>query len=215
MTSGGLTHRAPELPPSQQVEVKVKDVLTGVGAAVHQEAVAGVSDASFGGDARRGEHEVADQLPVLGGHRVVGGDVLERDEEDVHRGLRADVVEGHATVIPHHELRGDLPIPDLAEHAVGHGGDSAPADSRTEATRAVTRRGIVVSPPGACDGDRSRCPGGGMGSRSRWLLLCALAPSLAVAEPRAYRVASVSEGSKAEAVVSYSLGTHLQTAQEI
>jgi len=54
-----------------------------------------------------------------------------------------------------------------------------------------------------------------MGSRSRWLLLCALAPSLAVAEPRAYRVASVSEGSKAEAVVSYSLGTHLQTAQEI
>jgi len=42
-----------------------------------------------------------------------------------------------------------------------------------------------------------------------------LAPSVALAEPRAYRVAAVSEGSQAEAVVAYSLGSHTQTAQEI
>jgi len=42
-----------------------------------------------------------------------------------------------------------------------------------------------------------------------------LPPSSALAEPRAYRVASASEGSKAEAAVAFSLGTHTQTAQEI
>ena len=35
------------------------------------------------------------------------------------------------------------------------------------------------------------------------------------AEPRTYRVASVAEGSKAEAIVVYSLGSHTQTAGEV
>ena len=43
----------------------------------------------------------------------------------------------------------------------------------------------------------------------------ALLPGLAAAEPRTYRVASVAEGSKAEAIVVYSLGSHTQTAGEV
>lgn len=52
-------------------------------------------------------------------------------------------------------------------------------------------------------------------SRARWLLLAVLVSAPAMGEPRIYRVASPSEGSKAEAVVVYSLGSHTQVAQEI
>ncbi len=50
---------------------------------------------------------------------------------------------------------------------------------------------------------------------TRWLFLAALLPVAALGEPRTYRVAPPSEGSKAEAIVVYSLGNHTQTAQEI
>lgn len=51
-------------------------------------------------------------------------------------------------------------------------------------------------------------------SALRWLALAVALPAAAAAEPRTYRVASPAEGSKAEAVVVYSLGTHTQTAGE-
>jgi hypothetical protein len=50
--------------------------------------------------------------------------------------------------------------------------------------------------------------------RATWVVLLLLAGP-ASAEPRAYRVASVAEGSKAEAIVVYSLGSHTQTAGEL
>src|SRR5262249_19199342 len=49
----------------------------------------------------------------------------------------------------------------------------------------------------------------------RWIFALALLPTVVAAEPRNYRVGSPAEGSKAEAVVVYSLGSHTQTAQEI
>jgi hypothetical protein len=52
-------------------------------------------------------------------------------------------------------------------------------------------------------------------TRAAGLLLALLVPAAAVAEPRTYRVASPAEGSKAEAVVVYSLGTHTVTAQDV
>jgi hypothetical protein len=48
-----------------------------------------------------------------------------------------------------------------------------------------------------------------------WLFLAALLPVAALGQPRTYRVAPAAEGSKAEAIVVYSLGNHTQTAQEI
>jgi len=48
----------------------------------------------------------------------------------------------------------------------------------------------------------------------RWLL-CLLLPATVLAEPRSYRVAPPAEGTRAEAVVVYSLGTHTQVAQDI
>jgi hypothetical protein len=49
----------------------------------------------------------------------------------------------------------------------------------------------------------------------RWLFLVVLLPVAVLGEPRTYRVAPVPDGSKAEAIVVYSLGSHTQTAQEI
>ncbi len=47
-----------------------------------------------------------------------------------------------------------------------------------------------------------------------WLLVL-LVPATALAEQQSYRVAPPAEGSKAEAIVVYSLGTHTQVAQDI
>lgn len=52
-------------------------------------------------------------------------------------------------------------------------------------------------------------------SPARCLLLAALVPLAALAEPRTFHVAPAAEGSKAEAVVVYSLGSHTQAAQDI
>jgi hypothetical protein len=52
-------------------------------------------------------------------------------------------------------------------------------------------------------------------SSARWLLLAVLLPVAAFAEPRTYRVAPPAEGSKAEAIVVYSFGSHTQVAQDI
>src|SRR5262249_21036242 len=135
------------------------------------------------------------------GEGVVRRDVLERDEKDVHRCLGVDVLEGNAPLIAHHELGGDVAVPDLAKHAIGHGRELCPsfhADVTATSRHAPGARleRTIMTPP-------------------RWLFLVVLLPFAALAEPRTYRVAPVSDGSKAEAVVVYSLGTHTQTAQDI
>src|SRR6266511_943447 len=66
----------------------------------------------------------AEQLPrervVLRGEVVERRDVLARDDEQVHRRLRVDVLESHDVRVLMDELRGDLPLDDLAEQAVRH-----------------------------------------------------------------------------------------------
>ncbi len=65
---------------------------------------------------------------------------------------------------------------------------------------------------------RSRSVGGvrpGGVRAAPWVALVAFIPTLALGEQRTYRVAPATEGSKAEAVVVYSLGTHTQQAQDI
>lgn len=52
-------------------------------------------------------------------------------------------------------------------------------------------------------------------STTGWWLLASLLPLTALAEPRSYRIAPPADGSKAEALVVYSLGTHTQVAQDI
>ena len=50
---------------------------------------------------------MAHELPVLGGEGGVGRDVLEGDEEHMHRCLGVDVLQGDAPLVTHHEPGGD------------------------------------------------------------------------------------------------------------
>ena len=92
--------------------------MASVRAGIQDDPVAGLGDPSLGGDPGGGQDEVSHELPVLGRQGVVRGDVLERDEEHVHRCPGIDVLEGDATLIAQHELGRDVAIPDLAEHAI-------------------------------------------------------------------------------------------------
>jgi len=152
--------------------------------------------------------------------------VLKGHEKHVHRCLGIDVLEGNASLIAHHKLGGDMAVPDLAEHAIGHGRGLCPAFptdvmAASRHGRRACVRGAEAGPPGAAGAERARSgrtrdlPGGMPVSSARWLCLGALLPFAALAEPRTYRVAPTAEGSKAEAVVVYSLGTHTQVAQDI
>src|SRR5262249_53547993 len=87
---------------------------------------------------------------------------------------------------------------------VGHGGNSARASRAMTTPTHLTRRGIVAEDTHRTARLRARC-----------LLLALLLPLPAFAEARTYRVASPAEGSKAEAQVAYSLGTHSVPAQDV
>ena len=204
----------------------MEDLLPGVGSGVEDDPVAGLGDASLGSDPGGGEDEVSHELPVLGRQGVVREDVLKGHEEHVHRCLGIDVLEGNASLIAHHELGGDMAVPDLAEHAIGHGRELCPAFptdvmAASRHGRRACVRGAEAGPPGAAGAEPARSGwtrdllGRMPVSSARWLCLGALLPFAVLAEPRTYRVASAAEGSKAEAVVVYSLGTHAQVAQDI
>ena len=200
----------------------MEDLLPGVGSSVENDPVAGLGDASLGSDPRGGEDEVSHELPVLGRQGVVRGDVLEGHEEQVHRCLGIDVLEGNASFIAHHELGGDVAVPDLAEHAIGHGRGLCPAfPTNVMGASRHGRHACVRGAPGVAGAEPPRSGrtldllGGMLVSSARWVCLAALLPYAALAEPRTYRVAPTAEGSKAEAVVVYSLGTHAQVAQDI
>ena len=204
----------------------MEDLLPGVGSGVEDDPVAGLGDASLGSDPGGGEDEVSHELPVLGRQGVVREDVLKGHEKHVHRCLGIDVLEGNASLIAHHKLGGDMAVPDLAEHAIGHGRGLCPAFptdvmAASRHGRRACVRGAEAGPPGAAGAEPARSGwtrdllGRMPVSSARWLCLGALLPFAVLAEPRTYRVASAAEGSKAEAVVVYSLGTHTQVAQDI
>ena len=70
-------------------------------AVVHDNAVPVVRETLFPGDLRRGVHQVPEHgLVVLFGFAELGKAPLALgDDEDVDRGLRCDVAEGHAEVV--------------------------------------------------------------------------------------------------------------------
>ena len=82
---------------------------------------------SFGArDFSSGPMQVAKQRIVLLPGMSDGGDVLPRDNKDVHRRLRLDVGEGVAVLILVDRFGGDTSIYDLAEYAA-HGEESTGA----------------------------------------------------------------------------------------
>src|SRR4051812_24082237 len=109
--------------PGQKVQVDVEHRLPGVAPVVHHHPVP-LTVPPLLGDLGGGDEEVAHLLAVLQREVVDAGDVLERDEEHVHRRHRPDVLEAEAHLIAVDDLGRNLAVPDLAEQTVGHAGRS-------------------------------------------------------------------------------------------
>jgi len=89
------------------MEVEVEDGLLRAGAAVEDGAVVGM--AQFAHQALGDQEEAADKLAVAFFNIVEGGDYSLRDDENMHRGLRPDVVDCDILVVLVGDPGGDLP----------------------------------------------------------------------------------------------------------
>jgi hypothetical protein len=116
--SGGPGHRS----AAEEVDVDVVHGLAAVFSGVDDSAIA-LRESLDARDLGSGPMQVAEQRVVLLLCVRNGGDVLSRDDKDVHRRLRLDVGEGVAVLILVDGFGGNTPVDDLAEYAA-HGEES-------------------------------------------------------------------------------------------
>jgi len=99
----------------------MKDALTGVRPLVDNEPVAAVRQTKFFGDVARREEDLSQRPGVLHGGVVDSWDVALRNDEDVHRRHRADVLECDHVIVLENDVRGRFSEHDVAEETAGHG----------------------------------------------------------------------------------------------
>ncbi len=87
---------------------------------VGHEAVSFFGHAELLGDLPGGLVDLAEDGRVLRRQGVGRRDVPFRDDQHMHRGLRADVVEGEHVIVLEYGVRGEFASHDLAEDAVAH-----------------------------------------------------------------------------------------------
>jgi len=104
---------------AEEVEVDVRDFLTGVGLAVDDHSVA-VVETELRGDTANDCEEGSDQRLVLGGDVIEGEDFGLGDDQDMNRGLRPDVAEGERKIVFVENVRRDFAVDDAAKDR-GHG----------------------------------------------------------------------------------------------
>ena len=118
-----LLVEAAELFAGEDVEVDVVDGLAGEFADVGDDAVA-VRKALLLRELRDDAVDVADDGLILRRHLGGGGKMLLRDDEEVHGGQGADILEDVAELVLIDLGRRDLPRDDLAEQTIRHDGSS-------------------------------------------------------------------------------------------
>ena len=109
------------MPSRQQVHVQMRHCLAALFITVYDEAVAFFQIQVFrdldGSQVHRSEYRRIFQLQI-----IVSADFLDRDDDDVNRGLRIDIVEGEAEVVAVDDLRRDFAVDDFLEDIVGQHG---------------------------------------------------------------------------------------------
>lgn len=115
----GLSPRPVHLALTQHVHVDVVHGLPAKVVAVHHHTEAFLA-ALLPGQALGGEEDMACQRPVCLGQVLEGGNVPFRDDQEVHRRLRADIVKRDNFLVFVELARGNFPRHDLAEQTV-HG----------------------------------------------------------------------------------------------
>lgn len=101
---------------AEQVQMEMVYGLAAVLADIDDHAIAGIKF-FLAGDFGRSPQEMAEQSAVFGGRLGEGGDVLARNDEQMHRSLGVDVGEGEALLVLVDAGRGDASIGDFAEKA--------------------------------------------------------------------------------------------------
>ena len=104
----------------EEVDVEVGDGFAGVGTVVDHKAEAG-GEMEFLCDEMRDVEQVAEHGLVGGGGFRNSRNQFFRDDQQVDRGLRLDVVQDYAEVVFVFDLGGNLAINDALEDSLGHG----------------------------------------------------------------------------------------------
>lgn len=120
----GSAGRPAHRPPAEDMQVEVKDTLAGVGPAVGDDPEARVGDPRQASGAGGEEEKVAEEFAVLCGALGNGNHVSTRDDQQVHRSLRVEILEDHGALILEDDAGSGATRGDTAEDALTHGRSS-------------------------------------------------------------------------------------------
>src|SRR5215213_224141 len=109
-----------ELSATEQMKMKMRDRLSGIGAVIGDDPVAAVIEPILGGDACGQRQRVRRDVPIVAADRTQGREVLPRHDEHVDRRLRVEVAEGDVMLALSDELRPELAAGDATEDAIGN-----------------------------------------------------------------------------------------------
>ena len=106
--------------PAEQMKVNVKDRLSGVGAAVDDEAVTVLGDALLLGETVGDAVNSADELADVVLQIREQPDVHDRHDENVDRRLRSDIPKGDDAVVAVDDIAFDLALDNAAKKTIRH-----------------------------------------------------------------------------------------------
>ena len=120
--SGGSAGRPPELPLTQQVQVRVIYALPTIRTGIDHDPEAGFRHAELDRQVRRGAHQPTCQGMIGSDHRANIPMMVLGDNQQVNRCLRCDVPErDHVVVVEHHISRYRARSDGAEEAVVSHG----------------------------------------------------------------------------------------------
>jgi hypothetical protein len=100
--------------------MEMKDGLARVVAAVYDHAKTVFGDALFVGELGDQTEDIGKDIAIALLEVQQSGDVLTRDDQDMHGGFRINIPEGEHRVVPINNLRFDLAVNDTAEKTIAH-----------------------------------------------------------------------------------------------
>lgn len=94
-----LTRRKNELTTAEKMKVKMKDRLPGVGVRIDDDAVTAPSKTFLPRDFGGGQKQMSERFLMLRLRRIERREMLARNDQNVRRRLRADVVKCYAYIV--------------------------------------------------------------------------------------------------------------------
>ena len=98
----------------------MKDSLPGLGVAIEDRSISAIGDAVLGCQSRGSPHHLSNDAIVTMCQVVHARDVAPGHDQDVHRRLRIDVLEGDEAIVRIDDIPGNLTSNDSAKEAICH-----------------------------------------------------------------------------------------------